>query len=127
MSVNRISKTVLTKDLPDKLKRMRDVMDQINEQSFVQTWNIICTELAKFGDSTGDEALTCITTFTAQLAARFIAQSMSIVEADQTCYTLEELANSVTNGVHEILATKEIKRTENTIDVYGTLGIKKLE
>jgi hypothetical protein len=124
-----IHQVVDTKDLPEKLKKMRYIMDQINEQSFVQTWDKICFELNKFSPTTGNELITSILTFTAQLAARFIAQTMAIANEDDTGFTIAQLANSVTDGIHKLLETKEVRKVEksNAEDVYKNLGIKKLD
>jgi len=107
-------------------QQMSDIIHQIAEQSFKQTWDIMALHLNKFTPISGDEGLSMVSTLAAQILARFIAYMHSqIASKDDTGYSIQDIQYFIFEGVSTTLKTKfKEKKPKENIGEIKRISVK---
>jgi len=112
-------------ELSERLRQMAHMRREFGKHVFIQIWDVFIKELDKFSPLTGVEAVSQLCSLSGELAAMMIAETMRIANSDDAGVTQDELVNSVTQMIHRLLETKEIKAINKIENKPSRMDIKR--
>lgn len=120
-----MEKIIKHEDLSERRKNMISISKEISSFSVEKVWNAACVELNKFHPTTGDELASCLITLLSHFNCNFLLNIKEIVNLDSTCHSLEDLQQSLFNGISAMMNTPKIKNnTENYLGEIKKLNYK---
>lgn len=120
-----MEKIVKDEDLSQKRNSMIKMAKSISNHYVEKIWDHAVKELNTFFPISGDEAVSTLITLLCDFNCNFLCNIKEIVNLDSTCHSLEDLQQSLFNGISAMMNTPKIKNnTENYLGEIKKLNYK---